>query len=467
MARPLSNFKQLGRQYQEASLAGRAAQAASLFSQIMEQLEDGFRAVASDAKIPASEQTSGSGSARASTIPSDILEMQTLQSRQPTQKKEVLGVTDSSAVTDADSGYSLHLGLVATGQSVVPTSSISVQNGLVYLADGTSTRPCHGVCVRAGSNDREVWFRCGGRVYAKVTARSTTGVRVYQSSTPGSLTDVYASGLQDVGQFIEMLPSSDGSPLVAVIDFDYERFGLQTDTLDSVADRGNTTNQTLVVGGISSGSGAFETSLPYVTVNNALGYDAGGLLYYDQGAGEHHFRYDEDVNAWTAGSLDGEGLENLIVANLAATNVRRTLTTNTTPVGNVLTGEDDLQFYSVDGGTLAANGNKLVFFDSGSFAANVNTKQLKVKFGATTILDTGALIFNSGDWSISGIITRTGSATQVASVTFTSSLTVLTATTAITAPTETLSGAVILKRTGTATLTNDIVDKFSFVEFVP
>jgi hypothetical protein len=51
---------------------------------------------------------------------------------------------------------------------------------------------------------------------------------MYQSTTAGSLTDVYADGLQDVGQFVGMVPKSDGLSMTAIVDMDYERFGVLT-----------------------------------------------------------------------------------------------------------------------------------------------------------------------------------------------------------------------------------------------
>ncbi len=124
-------------------------------------------------------------------------------------------------------------------------------------------------------------------------------------------------------------------------------------------------------------------------------------------------------------------------------------------------GEDTLQTYTVPAGTLNVNGNALQFRVSGTIANNVNAKRIRVKYGGTTIFDTGAsgiAASTAMDWSIEGQIIRTGAATQKAIVTtcFGTAL-VAVAPCDYTTAAETLSGTVVLLVTGEAVSDNDIV----------
>lgn len=146
----------------------------------------------------------------------------------------------------------------------------------------------------------------------------------------------------------------------------------------------------------------------------------------------------------------------------------RNLTVNTTTVGNVGTGEDDLRTYSVPAATLAVNGDHLVWEAAGTFAGTANDKRVKVKFGATTMFDTGVLaITAAGDWQVNGLVIRTGAATQRCVARFTSTDAALPTATDYTTAAETLSGAITLKLTGEATANNDIVQELLIVRLLP
>lgn len=130
-----------------------------------------------------------------------------------------------------------------------------------------------------------------------------------------------------------------------------------------------------------------------------------------------------------------------------------TLKVDTTTTGNVGAGEDNLITYAVPGAELGKNGDFLEFDVWGSFAANANTKDLKVYFGAAVIIDTTALVLNGLDWRAHGKIVRTGAATQTATTELTIGGTLLSALNGTivktSAPTETLSANVTFKCTGT------------------
>lgn len=141
-----------------------------------------------------------------------------------------------------------------------------------------------------------------------------------------------------------------------------------------------------------------------------------------------------------------------------------TLNTETSTVGNVGTGEDQLFSYTIPAGKLATNGNTISGTMTGTVAANGNTKTLKLKFGSTTILTT--LVTSStitSSWSFDYEITRTSATTQKCAIRLHNpdGLGVSVYATAG----ETLSGTVALVLTGEATSDNDIVKEMAKVKF--
>ncbi|MBK7885459.1 MAG: hypothetical protein IPJ81_17965 [Chitinophagaceae bacterium] len=76
------------------------------------------------------------------------------------------------------------------------------------------------------------------------------------------------------------------------------------------------------------------------------------------------------------------------------------INTNTTDVGNIGTGEDDLMTYSIPAGKLANNGDYAEFTMTLSFAANANNKQVKLYYGANNFYASGAQPQNDGTMEI-------------------------------------------------------------------
>lgn len=128
------------------------------------------------------------------------------------------------------------------------------------------------------------------------------------------------------------------------------------------------------------------------------------------------------------------------------------LKVDTTTTGNVGGGEDNLITYSIPAGQLSVNGQSIEFDCGGTFAATINSKTLKVYFGATVILNTTSLVLNNLPWKAHGKIIRTGAATQKCEVEFTVGGTLLSAINGTisnyTTAAETLSGAITFKCTG-------------------
>lgn len=142
---------------------------------------------------------------------------------------------------------------------------------------------------------------------------------------------------------------------------------------------------------------------------------------------------------------------------------------NTTDVGNVTTGEDNLMSLALAAGLLAVDGDRLEIEAAFALAATADAKTIKFYFGASAQYSTGALAINNGVMVIRATVIRTGAATQDVLVTAASNNALLTTAllAAYTTAAETLSGAVTVKFTGEGTNTNDIIQKVMTVKFYP
>lgn len=141
---------------------------------------------------------------------------------------------------------------------------------------------------------------------------------------------------------------------------------------------------------------------------------------------------------------------------------------NTTVVGNVGVGEDDLMTYTVPARLLSTNGDSVRLKAYGTFAANANNKRVRAYFGSDLLFDTTALAFNAGDWSLEVEITRTGATTQKAIAVWACGNTTVTAAPVdYTAPGRTLSSTNVLKLTGEATSNDDIQQQAARVFYEP
>lgn len=143
----------------------------------------------------------------------------------------------------------------------------------------------------------------------------------------------------------------------------------------------------------------------------------------------------------------------------------RVLSINTTTVGNVTGGTDDLMTYSLPANTLSASGHTLRVTVGGRTAANANVKTVTFNFGSTaTTINPATAAPNNVSWEADFVITRTGAATEI---TFGSSrFGSVFQGSYRTTPTETLSGAVTIKCTGLSgsSATDDIQQDYMLVE---
>lgn len=129
---------------------------------------------------------------------------------------------------------------------------------------------------------------------------------------------------------------------------------------------------------------------------------------------------------------------------------------NTTAVGNVGSGEDNLITYSLPANVLVNNGDTVTMEAVVVFAANANSKQVRAYFGATAGYDSGAQTQSGGTMIVRMTITRTGATSQIVDVSVNTDASLFTDTANYTTASETLTGAVIIKLTGEAVSNDDI-----------
>ena len=146
-----------------------------------------------------------------------------------------------------------------------------------------------------------------------------------------------------------------------------------------------------------------------------------------------------------------------------------TLSVNTTAVGNVGAGTDDLMTYSLPANSLSANGKGVRVTISGRVANNANAKTLTFMFGASTVNIALRSTLDQAWFAVFHII-RTGANTQIITGDTHTSVANLTTTNegavVDTTATETDSGAITIKCTAVGVADNDVVQKFMMVEFI-
>ena len=143
------------------------------------------------------------------------------------------------------------------------------------------------------------------------------------------------------------------------------------------------------------------------------------------------------------------------------------LTNDTTSVGNVGAGVDDLITYLLEKNTFQNTGDVIEITAYGTTAANANNKTIKLLLGSTELLTTGALAFNNKDWQIKTTLTRTGSATQKSIAVFSGDTALLTQVSSFVSGTEDFTTALTIKCTGEATSNNDIIQQGLTINFYP
>lgn len=175
-----------------------------------------------------------------------------------------------------------------------------------------------------------------------------------------------------------------------------------------------------------------------------------------------------------AGAVEYNGNHYKTGASAVRFSVGGTIFDHYADAGNGTTVETDLYSDTLAANTFNVNGDKIEAQYGGIFVSSATaTRQVKVKFAGTTILDTGALsISASSSWGVYILLQRVSSTV----VRYTVNLQTAGASTAVYNATGeltglTLSGTNILKLTGQAAgvgaATNDIVAKLGYICFGP
>lgn len=132
---------------------------------------------------------------------------------------------------------------------------------------------------------------------------------------------------------------------------------------------------------------------------------------------------------------------------------------------NVNAAETDLLSKAMPAGDLINQYDGYLIRGSGSFAATVSAKRVRVYFGATVIADTGSVVLNNGRWWVEARVFRNTATTEVAISDGSTTLAALASFSSKTAPAETLANAITIKFTGLGTASNDVVQ--DFMDIIP
>lgn len=152
--------------------------------------------------------------------------------------------------------------------------------------------------------------------------------------------------------------------------------------------------------------------------------------------------------------------------------VRQVLSSQTTAVGNVGAGVDNLMSYSLAASKLATNGGAVRIRGWGTAANNATAKNLLLKFGTASLLGTLALTASQvGKWYVEAVVTRTGVDTQDFSAVVIESVgTTLAAgrqAHLMGTATEDDGAAIVIQFQGEGGADNDVVQEGMIVEYLP
>lgn len=143
--------------------------------------------------------------------------------------------------------------------------------------------------------------------------------------------------------------------------------------------------------------------------------------------------------------------------------------TDQTQIGNTAATETDAFDNIIFPGVLSANGQALEIDAAGTFANTISVdKRIKVKFGSTTLFDSGNIAASAGgSWSLRGRIVRTGSSAQKAIFTLTTNVSGILSTAQYNTAAEDLTSALHIKLTLNGTNANDTVGEFFIEKWSP
>lgn len=155
-------------------------------------------------------------------------------------------------------------------------------------------------------------------------------------------------------------------------------------------------------------------------------------------------------------------------ANVAKPAAHIVLSEASTWVGNVGAGEDDLQVHTVPANQLATQGQWIEFEFVFTFAANANSKRVRLYYAGNLFYDSTAQVQNGGVLIVRGRIVRGTTNSFYIPFTVQSAATVplFTSTVAHFVGTVVFGSSQIVKSTGTAVADNDVQNTESFIRYV-
>jgi hypothetical protein len=139
---------------------------------------------------------------------------------------------------------------------------------------------------------------------------------------------------------------------------------------------------------------------------------------------------------------------------------------NTTAVGNVGTGEDDLIAFTIPAGAIYAAKKGVRITAWGTTANNANTKTLKLYFGSLAILTTTLTISQAGTWRIDADVFSTGTDAQDYSARLAEGGATTQTDVEGGSHTQDDGAAIVIKCTGDATANDDIKQEGLIVQYV-
>ncbi|MBK7883511.1 MAG: hypothetical protein IPJ81_06730 [Chitinophagaceae bacterium] len=146
----------------------------------------------------------------------------------------------------------------------------------------------------------------------------------------------------------------------------------------------------------------------------------------------------------------------------------RNINTNTTQVGNVGGGIDDLMVDTIPANTLSSNGDYIEFYMHFFFASNANSKQIILYLGGTDFYTTGAQNQNDGSILLKGTIVRTASNTQLITIEqIVGSSSLFSTQSEYAGGAEDFTTNLALKATGIGVGNNDINQNLMIVKYYP
>jgi hypothetical protein len=264
------------------------------------------------------------------------------------------------------------------------------ENGFTVAVDDNGTTS---TLVQSGS----------GLTYNKqITSTLATGTSPFAVSSTTVVTNFNADTLDG----IDSATFGDVDGPASATDNAVCRYDLTTGKLlqDSILTVGDTGAATVTIGGTN----------PILVFTNATAtneFNCNGNCNFEDTvqtasniiAGPTGFFYRNASPDLTARSVIGGAVNGPVVL---------TISVNTTAVGNVGSGTDTLQTYTLTAAGLTAATRGLQITASGTFANNANAKTLTCSYGAQTVLTHAATVSVAGQWNLDFFITMTGTDTQ-------------------------------------------------------